>query len=83
MKPASQFFSAEGEVPGWFNRGLEAAMLAPTAMNMQKFHFTLLPGSKVKAETRFSLVGSYLKLDLGIVKLHFELGAGRENFTWA
>ena len=25
---------------------------------------------------------TYGKMDLGIVKYHFELGAGKENFTW-
>ena len=25
----------------------------------------------------------YAALDLGIVKCHFEIGAGKENFSWA
>lgn len=25
----------------------------------------------------------YTKLDLGIVKYHFEIGAGKDNFEWA
>ncbi len=63
--------------------GMEAALLAPTAMNQQKFKFTLLEGNRVKAESTFSLTGkSYLNYDLGIVKCHFEIGAGREQFTW-
>lgn len=24
----------------------------------------------------------YTQLDLGIVKLHFEIGAGKDNFQW-
>ena len=28
-------------------------------------------------------LGFYSKIDLGIVKYHFELAAGTENFTWA
>ena len=26
--------------------------------------------------------GAYAKLDLGIVRLHFEIGAGLDNFAW-
>lgn len=66
-------------LPQWFRDGVEMALLAPTAMNQQKFRFTLLDGTTVKAEKG---IGFYSGVDLGIVKLHFELGAGRENFTW-
>ncbi len=71
-------YRCDGEMPDWFRRGLEAAMLAPTAVNQQKFRFTCR-GDRVKAE---ALRGPLTKLDLGIVKYHFELGAGRENFQW-
>ncbi len=64
--------------PEWFRRGVEAALLAPTAMNQQKFSFSLYgDGVRAKAGTGF-----YTKIDLGIVKYHFELGAGKENFHW-
>ena len=53
-------------------------MLAPTAMNQQKFLFSL-SGSRVSAK---SGIGAYTKIDLGIVKYHFEVGAGKENFEW-
>ena len=69
----------DGSVPGWFRKGTEAALLAPTAMNQQKFLFTL-NGNKVSAKAGF---GFYSKIDLGIVKYHFEIGAGKENFQWA
>ncbi|MBQ4252071.1 MAG: nitroreductase [Erysipelotrichaceae bacterium] len=65
--------------PKWFRNGIEAALLAPTAVNQQKFRFTL-NGNKVSA--RHGLIGTCLKIDLGIVKCHFELGAGKENFEW-
>lgn len=64
--------------PDWFKRGVEAALLAPTAVNQQKFYLTQ-SGSKVKAK---ALMGPYAKMDLGIVKYHFEIGAGKENFEW-
>jgi len=84
QKPVEKFFKAPaGDIPDWFRRGVEAAVLAPTAMNMQKFEFELLPDGRVAARTKFALVGTYLKIDLGIVKCHFELGAGSENVRWA
>lgn len=68
-----------GDMPVWFMDGVQAAMLAPTATNQQKFCFTLLGDGKVKAE---ETGGFYSKVDLGIVKYHFELGAGKENFEF-
>lgn len=69
---------AEGNVPEWFQKGVKASLLAPTAMNQQKYKFTL-NGNRVLAETG---KGFYTKIDLGIAKYHFELGAGKENFSW-
>jgi hypothetical protein len=63
------------EMPGWFKEGIEAALLAPTAVNQQKFTFTLdgdTPSVSVSAN------GPFVKLDLGIVKYHFELGSGKK-----
>ena len=67
-----------GEMPAWFRRGAEAALLAPTAVNQQKFRFTLA-GSSVHAE---ALPGPCSQIDLGIVKCHFEIAAGMDNFSW-
>lgn len=64
--------------PDWFLRGIDAALLAPTAMNQQKFVFSL-KGNTVTAKAG---IGFYSKIDLGIAKYHFELGAGTENFRW-
>lgn len=68
-----------GSMPPWFMAGMDAAMLAPTATNQQKFCFTLIDDSKVKAE---ATGGVCKKIDLGIVKYHFEIGAGKENFEY-
>ncbi len=81
MKPVDKFYEASGEVPDWFKSGLEAALLAPTAVNQQKFKF-FLNGNRVSAKALFSPWG-YTATDLGIVKYHFEIGAGKENFEWA
>lgn len=58
------------DMPEWFLNGMEAALLAPTAMNQQKFYFELLPDGKVALTGG---KGFYTKLDLGIVKYHFEV----------
>lgn len=65
------------DMPDWFREGLKAALLAPTAVNQQKFFFTL-DGDKPLAKV--SANGPFVKLDLGIVKYHFELGSGRKIF---
>ena len=64
-KPMQSLCSTGGDAPDWFQAGMEAALLAPTAVNQQKFLFTLS------------------NVDLGIVKYHFEVGAGKEHFRWA
>lgn len=60
--------------------GVRAALTAPTAINQQQFWITLTEDGKVKAVSKW---GPCSKIDLGIVKLHFEWGAGKENFEWA
>lgn len=69
----------DADAPAWFKKGVEAALLAPTAVNQQKFRFER-NGSTVTAKA--GIIGSCLKIDLGIVKCHFEIGAGKENFKW-
>lgn len=78
-KPIGTFADNDGK-PDWFRRGVECAMLAPTAMNRQNFHFTHLPNNTVKATAK---PAPFAGLDLGIAKYHFEVGAGSENFKWA
>ncbi len=87
IKRIDQVSNVSDDSPEWFRRGVEAALLAPTAINQQKFSFELLPTEdgqlpRVLAKRHFSLVG-YTQMDLGIAKYHFELGAGTENFRWA
>ena len=77
-KPIEKLCSVNGEMPGWFKNGMDAAALAPTAMNQQKFHFKL-NGNKVKATAGSALLS---KVDLGIVKYHFEVGAGKDGWEW-
>ena len=79
-KSPADVSNISSDSPEWFKTGVEAAILAPTAVNQQKFRLTL-DGRKVSAKP--GLIGACLKIDLGIVKCHFELGAGKENFEWA
>ena len=84
-KTLEQVSNTSDITPSWFKRGVEAALLAPTAVNQQKFSFEYL-GMKddrhqVRAKKGFSLVG-YTQMDLGIAKYHFEIGAGKDNFDW-
>ena len=78
-KSASDVSNIAQDSPAWFKHGIEAALLAPTAINQQKFRFER-DGNRVTAKSGFW--GPCLKVDLGIVRCHFELGAGKDNFTW-
>ena len=77
-KSFEEVTDVKDEVPEWFRNGVEAALLAPTAINQQKFKFSL-NGNKV---TTTAGKGPFSVVDLGIVKYHFEVGAGKENFEW-
>ncbi len=77
-KTAQKVSNMTDDAPDWFCAGVEAALLAPTALNQQKFTLTR-SGTTVSAKAGR---GFYTKIDLGIVKYHFELAAGRENFNW-
>lgn len=81
VRPMEKFVKLSAPMPDWFKRGMEAALLAPTAVNQQKFEFELIDDHTVAARTRFTLIG-YSHMDLGIVKYHFEVSAGKENFQW-
>lgn len=67
-----------GNAPEWFTKGVQAALLAPTAMNQQKFTFSL-EGNQVSAKPG---IGFYSKIDLGIAKYHFEIGSGKDRSIW-
>lgn len=85
IKSVANVSNASDITPSWFRKGVEAALLAPTAVNQQKFSFEYL-GMKdgrhqVRAKKGFSMIG-YTQMDLGIAKYHFEIGAGKVNFEW-
>lgn len=85
IKSVQDVSNASDDTPSWFVKGVEAALKAPTAINQQKFYIEYLgvkdQAHQVSAKRLFSMVG-YTSMDLGIVKLHFEIGAGKDNFVW-
>ena len=85
IKTVEQVSNVSDITPLWFKKGVEAALLAPTAVNQQKFSFEYVGTSnnrhQVRAKKGFSMIG-YTKMDLGIAKYHFQIGAGEVNFEW-
>ncbi len=77
-KKAEDIGSYNGMPPDWFVNGVEAVLLAPTALNKQAFSI------KGDGDTVSILCsnGAFSGIDLGIAKYHFEIGAGRDNFKW-
>ncbi|MCQ2499482.1 MAG: nitroreductase [Lachnospiraceae bacterium] len=65
----------EKDMPDWFIKGVETALLAPTAINQQKFMFVLKDGEKVEIIDKGGVLS---QIDCGIVKYHFEVGSGRK-----
>ena len=63
---------AEADMPVWFKNGVKAAMMAPTAMNQQKFMISLDGEEPVITAG----AGPMTKIDLGIVKYNFEAASG-------
>lgn len=74
-KNIDEVCSCADRMPEWFQEGIEAALLAPTATNQQKFYFTL---DNTSVSAKVNGRGFYTKMDLGIVKYHFELASGHE-----
>ena len=68
------------KVPAWFAAAMEAAQLAPTAMNNQNFKITLLcDGKTVRIEAPQSGLNV---IDEGIVRRNFEIAANEAGADW-
>ncbi len=74
-KTMDQVVEAKGDRPFWFNNGVEMALLAPTAVNQQKFVIRLNDDKSVDFIDKGGFFG---QVDLGIVKCHFEIGSERK-----
>lgn len=77
-KDPSEVATYEGEAPLWFKRGVAAALLAPTALNKQNFQ---IYGKGDEVSIAYE-PGTFAGEDLGLVKYHFKLGAGKDSFRW-
>ncbi len=77
-KTPKQVSIYNGDEPEWFRQGIDAALLAPTALGKQAF---MIKGLENKVSIRCDN-GIFSGVDTGLVKYHFELGAGKENFEW-
>lgn len=71
------------QAPDWFKAGVEAAAKAPSAMNRQPVLFSWDPetGTAI-ASIDPELNGPAALNDLGIAKLHFQIGAGTGDWGW-
>lgn len=68
------------KTPAWFAAAMEAAQLAPTAMNNQNFKITLLSDGKT---VRIDAPQSGLNvIDEGIVRCNFEIAANEAGADW-
>ena len=68
------------KAPAWFVAAMEAAQLAPTAMNNQNFKITLLSDGKT---VRIDAPKSGLNvIDEGIVRCNFEIAANEAGADW-
>ena len=73
-KEIKDMLVAEEQPENWVVDGMRCVVKAPSARNKQPVTFYYSDGivaAKVKKEGNFEL------FDLGIAKLHFEIGAGR------
>ena len=66
------------DAPDWFAKGVDYAMMAPTGVNRQGFRFER-DGNSVRIVHGSNTLS---EIDAGIVKYHFEYGAGKDNFIW-
>lgn len=77
-KSAEVIGKVTADSPEWYRNGIEGVLLAPTAVNQQKFRFEK-NGEKVIAKAG---TGFFTKCDLGIAKYHFEIASGRDSSVW-
>ena len=71
--------SISKDVPDWYKKGIELVLFAPSAVNQKKWEFEFIAPNAVRIK---SFGKFFPKVDLGIAKYHFEIGAGKSNFKW-
>ena len=78
-KTKESLSESEAPVPEWFRLGMDAVYLAPTARNLRPFVFKYKDGQVTASIT---MPTETAMIDLGIAKLHFELGAGGGSWEY-
>jgi nitroreductase len=73
-KTVEQMYTSDSPVPDWFFAGMQAVQKAPSAINRQPVMFSYKDG--VVSASVEDITTQGMAFDLGIAKLHFELGAG-------
>lgn len=78
-KPVSERLTSDSQVPEWVEKGMKCVLLAPSALNKQKPHFEYKSGVLTAG-----VINDYIAdlTDLGIAKLHFEIGADGGKFEF-
>ena len=78
-KPVSERLTSDSQIPEWLEKGMKCVLLAPSAFNKQKPHFEYKSGVLTA-----SVINDYTTdlTDLGIAKLHFEIGADGGKFEF-
>lgn len=72
-KTKESLIEAREPIPEWFKRGMDAVYLAPSARNLRPFIFRY---EEDRVSASLTMRTESAMIDLGISKLHFELGAG-------
>lgn len=78
-KAVNEMYESDEVIPDWFKAGMEAVQKAPSAMNKQpaKFYY-----KNSIATASVEDIKDYKGIDLGIAKLHFEIGAKGGKWQW-
>lgn len=79
-RSAAELSEGLDRAPAWFAAGVEAVQRAPSAANKQGVRFRWEADGAVRGE--MTREGPFALVDLGIAKLHFELGAHGGAWTW-
>lgn len=76
-KRAEQMLKTDDDIPDWIIQGMEMVEKAPSALNAQPVEFLWKNG---KFTAGVNIKNGFEEIDLGIAKLHFELGTQKAGY---
>lgn len=76
-KRAEQMLKTDDNIPDWIIQGMEMVEKAPSALNAQPVEFLWKNG---KFTAGVNIKNGFEEIDLGIAKLHFELGTQKAGY---